>query len=305
MITAEQELAAIQGTAFMDGQYVPLAEATIPVLDRGFVRSDATYDVAHVWKGRFFRLQDHVARFQASMAGLRMSLPYSADEIAGIMTECVVRAGLRDSYVQITCTRGLPPPGTRDPRLCRNRLYAFAQPFVWIATEEQRRDGLSMILSKTQRIPSEALDQRIKNFHWLDLTMGIFEAYDRGATVPIMPLAHGSITEGPGFNIFVVKDGALATPEAGMFEGITRRTALEIAAGLQLKTEIRAVRAEEVATADEIFISSTAGGIMPVTTYEGRAVGDGKPGPLTTRIHDLYWRMHEDDTHNTPIAYRN
>ncbi len=304
MITAEQELAAIKGIAFMDGRYVPLAEATIPVLDRGFVRSDATYDVAHVWKGRFFRLKDHVARFQASMAGLRMALPYGADEIAAIMMECVARSGLRDSYVQITCTRGLPPPGTRDPRLCRNRLYAFAQPFVWLATEEQRRDGLSMILSRTQRIPSEALDQRIKNFHWLDLTMGIFEAYDRGATVPVMPIADGTITEGPGFNIFVVKDGALATPEAGMFEGITRRTVLEIAAGLQLRCEVRGVRAEEVAAADEIFISSTAGGIMPVTIHEGRPVGSGRPGAITARIHDLYWAMHGDAVHNTPVDYR-
>ena len=121
-MTDDPELSAIRGTAFVDGRYVPLAEASVPILDRGFVRSDATYDVAHVWKGRFFRLDDHVARFQASMAGLRMVLPYTSREIADIMIECVRRSGLRDAYVQVTCTRGLPPAGTRDPRLCRNRL---------------------------------------------------------------------------------------------------------------------------------------------------------------------------------------
>jgi branched-chain amino acid aminotransferase len=297
------ELSAIRGVAFMDGRWLPLAEASVPILDRGFVKSDATYDVAHVWHGRFFRLMDHVARFQASMAGLRMSLPYSAQEIADIMMECVSRSGLRDAYVQVTCTRGLPPSGTRDPRLCRNRLYAFAQPFVWIADEQQRREGLHMVLAHTQRIPPESLDQRIKNFHWLDLTMGIFEAYDRDATVAILPAADGTVTEGPGFNIFIVRDGALATPTRGMFEGITRRTVMEIAAALQLRCEARPVHADEVAAASEIFITSTAGGVMPITRYEGRPVGDGKPGAVTMRIHDLYWRRHEDDAYCTAVTY--
>ena len=123
-MTPDEELAVIRGHAYVDGRYVPLAEASVPLVDRGFVRYDATYDVAHVWEGRFFRLKDHVARFQASMAGLRMSLPHSADEIGGIMVECVRRSGLRDAYVQVTCTRGLPAPGSRDPRLCRNRQKA-------------------------------------------------------------------------------------------------------------------------------------------------------------------------------------
>ncbi len=289
----DSETAAIRGVAYMDGRWMKLSEAAVPILDRGFVRSDATYDVAHVWKGRFFRLMDHVERFQASMAGLRMSLPLTGQQIADIMIECASRSGLRDAYVQVTCTRGLPPVGTRDPRLCRNRLYAFAQPFVWIADEAQRRDGLRMILSHTQRIPPESLDQRIKNFHWLDLTMGIFEA----------SAADGTVTEGPGFNVFVVRNGTLATPARGMFEGITRRTVMEIAEALQVRVEVRGVHAHEVAEADEIFISSTAGGIMPVVNYEGRPVGAGRPGPLTRRIEELYWARHEEPVLSTPVPY--
>ncbi|WP_425068472.1 aminotransferase class IV [Reyranella sp.] len=299
----DSETAAIKGVAYMDGRWMKLSEAAVPILDRGFVRSDATYDVAHVWKGRFFRLMDHVERFQSSMAGLRMSLPLTAQQIADIMIECASRSGLRDAYVQVTCTRGLPPVGTRDPRLCRNRLYAFAQPFVWIADEAQRQEGLRMILAHTQRIPPESLDQRIKNFHWLDLTMGIFEAYDRDATIALLPAADGTVTEGPGFNVFVVRDGALATPARGLFEGMTRRTVMEIAETLQLRVEVRAVQAREVAEADEIFISSTAGGIMPVVNYEGRPVGDGRPGPLSRRIEELYWARHEEPALSTPVPY--
>ncbi len=133
--------------------------------------------------------------------------------------------------------------------------------------------------------------------------MGIFEAYDRDATIALMPAADGTVTEGPGFNVFVVRNGALATPARGLFEGITRRTVMEIAETLQLRCEVRSVQAREMAEAEEIFISSTAGGIMPVANYEGRPVGDGRPGPLTRRIEELYWARHEEDALSTPVPY--
>ena len=168
-----------QGAAYIAGEYMPLKNASIPMTDRGFVRSNATYDVVHVWNGRFFRLDDYVDRFYRSMAGFRMSIKESKDELKAILSECVRRSGLRNAYVQMTCTRGVPRPGSRDPRECINQLTCFAQPFVWIANEQQREEGLSMVISSTQRIPPEAVDPRFKNFHWLDLTMAVFEAYER------------------------------------------------------------------------------------------------------------------------------
>jgi branched-chain amino acid aminotransferase len=101
----------------------------------------------------------------------------------------------------------------------------------------------------------------------------------------------------------VVKDGALATPDRGIFEGITRRTVTEIAADLQMKCEVRPVRVEELDEADELFSSTTAGGITPITSYNGKPLGDGKPGPVTKRILELYWKRHEDAAYTTPVAY--
>src|SRR5262245_37659626 len=101
------------GAAFVRGSYVPIAEASIPLLDRGFSRSDATYDVTHVWKGWIFRLDDYLDRFERNMAALRMRLAYSRQEIRDILLECVRLSGLRDAYVQMTCTRGVPPAGSR------------------------------------------------------------------------------------------------------------------------------------------------------------------------------------------------
>ena len=297
------ERAGVHGHAYVDGTYMPLAEATIPIVERGFLRSDVTYDAIHVWQGRIFRLHDHIARFRASIAGLKMSLPHSDAEIAEILMECTRRQGLRDAFLMLICTRGMPWPGSRDPRMSRNRLYIYAQPFVRIATEQQQQTGLKMILPRTQRIASAALDQRIKNFHWLDLTMSLFEAYDRGADVTVLPTADGAVTEGPGFNVFLVKNGVLATPNHNMFEGITRRTVTELAAELQVKCDIRRIRAEELEAADEIFISSTAGGLAPVTQFGGKPVGTGRPGPLTTRLTDLYWQRHADPAFSTAVDF--
>jgi branched-chain amino acid aminotransferase len=291
------------GVAYADGRYLPLEEATIPLLDRGFLRSDATYDVTHVWKGSFFRLQDHIDRFFESMAALRFNLRLSKAEVAEILMECVRRSGLRDAYVQMTCTRGVPPVGTRDPRLCVNRFYAFAGPFVWIANEEQRRRGLRLLVSRIERIPPESVDPRVKNFHWIDLTRGIFEALDQQADVATLVDRDGNLTEGAGFNIFLAEKGRLATPIVGVFEGMTRRTVFDLCAEIGQLCTAELVLASRLADAEEVFISSTAGGIMPVTIVNGVAVGDGKPGPITRRLHDLYWSKQEAGWLGTPVDY--
>jgi branched-chain amino acid aminotransferase len=269
--TAEQDVKAegrgpyADGAAFVDGRFVPVAEARVPILDWGFLRSDATYDVAHVWRGSFFRLEDHLDRFGRSMEHLRLSLPYGRDEIRGILIECVRLSGLRDAYAEIICTRGIPRPGSRDPRECENRFYAFVVPFVWIADPEKQERGLHATISPRQRIASASVDPTVKNYHWLDLEVGLLEAYERGGETVILTDAEDNVVEGPGFNV-----------------------------------EARPVPADSLRRADEVFLSSTAGGVIPVTTVDGEAVGIGKPGPLTRRLREAYWRLHDDPRFSVP-----
>ena len=292
-----------EGTAFIDGEYVPVREARIPILDYGFLRSDATYDVAHVWKGYMFRLADHLDRFERNVAALRMRLPLSRDAVRGVLIECVRRSGLRDAFVHMTCTRGLPARGSRDPRKCENRFYAFAIPFVWIATEEQRARGLHLHISSIQRIPRASVDPTVKNFHWIDLTRGLFEAYDSGAEVEVLVDGEGNVTEGPGFNLFVASGGRLATPAAGVLDGMTRRTVFDLCRDINLGVDAENIPVERVRRGDEVFITSTAGGIMPVTKIDGVPLGNGKPGPLTKQLHDLYWSRKAAGWLGTAIDY--
>lgn len=292
-----------EGAAYVDGRFVPLRQARVPILDWGFLRSDATYDVVHVWQGRFFRLNDHLARFERGIAKLHMSLPLSLAEMRKALFECVRLSGFRDAYVEMICTRGVPPPGSRDPRQCRNAFFAFAAPFVWIAGPEKQKTGLSLRISAVRRIPAESVDPRVKNYHWSDLTKGLFEAYDNGDETVVLTDGAGRIVEGPGFNIFAVIDGALATPARGVLEGITRKTAIELASRAGKMVREREVAAAELRRAEEVFVTSTAGGIMPVTRIDGSPVGDGRPGPMTLDLSRRYWQAHSDPEYSEGVDY--
>jgi branched-chain amino acid aminotransferase len=291
------------GAAFVDGRFVPVGEARVPILDWGFLHSDATYDVAHVWDGRFFRLNDHLARFERGMARLRMELGQTRQDLRGILMECVRLSGLRNAFVEMICTRGVPPSGSRDPRQCRNTLFAFAVPFVWIAAPGQQETGLALRISEVQRIPPKAVDPTVKNYHWLDLTAGLFDAYRHGDETAVLTDGSGNVVEGPGFNVFKVRHGIVATPAAGMLEGITRRTVIELGRAAGMTVEERAVSASELRDADEVFITSTAGGVMPIARLDGAPIGQGRPGPMTQALRERYWQAHREPAWSEPVAY--
>jgi branched-chain amino acid aminotransferase len=300
---ADDRGAYADGAAFVDGRFVPVAQARVPILDWGFLRSDATYDVAHVWRGSFFRLEDHLDRFERSMKHLRLSPPYDRSEIREILVECVRLSGLRDAYAEVICTRGIPRPGSRDPRDCENRFYAFVVPFVWIADPEKQQLGLHAVVGTKQRIAPESVDPTVKNYHWLDLETGLLEAYERGGETVILVDAGGNVVEGPGFNVFAVKNGGISTPKRGVLEGVTRKTVIELAAEHGIRIEARPVPAGELEQADEVFLSSTAGGVIPVTTVDGVVLGSGKPGPVTLRLREAYWELHDDPRFSLPVRY--
>ena len=280
-----------------------MAEARVPILDWGFLRSDATYDVAHVWRGSFFRLEDHLDRFERSLARLHLRSPYGRHRVRKILVECARLSGLRDAYAEVICTRGVPPAGSRDPRDCENNFFAFVVPFVWIASPEKQERGLHATISGVQRISPGSVDATAKNYHWLDLIMGLYEAYERGGETAILVDWEGNVVEGPGFNVFVVRDGVIFTPDSGVLEGITRRTVMELASDLGTPLERRSVPTGEMRRAGEVFFTSTAGGIMPVTKVDGEAIGDGEPGPVTSRLRDAYWDLHRDPRYATPVLY--
>lgn len=291
------------GLAFVDGRLCALEEAKISIFDVGFLRSDACQDTVSVWRGMFFRLDDHLARFARSIEQLRLQCPYSRDEIKAILREGVARAKLADAYVQMIMTRGRMPLGSRDLRRCRNTFMVFCLPYMSVAEGEAKTRGLHLIVSRRRRLPPETVASDIKNYHWIDFDLGLLEAYDRGADTCVLVNDAGNVAEGPGFNIWAVFDGRLATPDTNVLPGITRRTVFELCAELGLEAELRPIPPAELSAAEEVFLSTTAGGVLPVTRIEGRPVGAGAEGALTARLRDLYWRKRAAGWHGTPVDY--
>jgi branched-chain amino acid aminotransferase len=292
------------GAAYVDGRFVPLDKATLPITDWGYRRSDVTYDVVSVWRGLFFRLDDHIARFRRSMNALRLSPAETDDDIRRILDRCVRLSGLREAYVAFDCVRGRPIVGKPyHPAHTRNYVIAFARPWVDLFSPEIQARGAHLIVAKAPRIPEESIDPTVKNFHWGDLTRALFEAHDADADGAVLVDRGGFVTEGPGYNIFSVTAGEVATPDRGALEGVTRKSVIELCAELDIRCSVRPVLVQELLQADEIFVTTTAGGPMPVSRINGRMMGNDRPGPLSSRLKATFWKKREAGWHGAPIDY--
>ncbi len=291
------------GAAYAGGRITPADEAMVPLFDLGFLRSDLTYDVPAVWDGRYFRLDDHLARLERSCAKLRITPPLGTPQIRELLIELVRRTGLRDAYVDVIVTRGRMKPGQRDPRLAEPAIYAYVVPYIWILPPALHETGGDAVVTRTvRRTPPGAMDPTIKNLQWGDLTRGFLEAFDRHARLPLLPDGDGNITEGC-YNIFTVHDGVLRTPARGVLEGVTRLTAMQIAEAEGWTVLMQDVPVGSLYTVDEIFLSSTAGGIMPITVLDGEPVGGGQVGPVTRRVWERYWALHYDPALSFAVDY--
>ena len=292
------------GVGFIDGEFMPVSEMKLPVTDMGFQLGDMCYDAIHVRKGSFFRLADHLDRWENSIRDRRYdSLGFSRDDVADVLHGCVARAELQDSMITFAATRGSPTTAHKDLRTCKNRFMVWALPYYTVLSEGEEESGCDIVIAETIRIPTEAVDPRVKNFGRLDFVRALFEAYDREAKYAVLLDSDGNVTEGRGWNIFALNNGRLISPDSGILEGITRRTVIELSDTLNIDCQIGKLPVNDLQRADEVFITSTAGGIMPVRSIDGDAVGDGQPGPVTTRLKDLYWDLHDDPAYTTPVRY--
>ena len=289
------------GIVFIDGEYVKPEDARMSIFDVGFVWGDSVYDVTSTWKGWFFMLDEHLERFERSCEGFRLKNPYSREQMRQICAECVDRSGLEDTYVKLQITRGLLEQGSRDPRKAECRVVVYAIPYVWIWGEQKCRNGVDLFVSSVERVSSRAIDQRFKNYNRADLVKARFEAYDHGCDDALLCDSDGNLTEGPGFNLCIIKDGKVASPDYSVLEGVTRRSVRELCEFEGIPFELRKVTPEELTTASEVFTCTTAGAVMPVTHLGNKPIGNGHAGLITSRLQTLYWEKREQGWHGTGV----
>ncbi|MHB1352256.1 MAG: D-amino acid aminotransferase [Thiobacillus sp.] len=271
-------------SVYLNGRFQPLAEAKIPVLDRGFVFGDGVYELVPVYSRKPFRLDAHLARLQQSLDGIRLANPHTSEQWRDLILHLIAQQDFADQSVYLQVTRGTAPRDHAFPAGVPPTVFMFAQALV-TATPAQKAAGVCAVSA----VDNRWLRCDIKAISLLPNILLRQQATDAGCAETVM-FRDGFLTEGAASNIFVVKDGVLLTPPSSnlMLTGVTHDVVLELAPTLAAPVEIRAIAEAEVRRADELWMTSSTKEIMPIVMLDGVPVGSGSPGPLARKFDAAY-----------------
>lgn len=286
---------------YVNGAFVPQSEAKISVMDHAVLYGDGVFDTAVAWNSRLFKLDAHVERFFRSMRAIALDPPVGRAELRELAREAVRRNGLQNAYVKWIATRGHNGKPLMDPAGCVPNLIIITQPYIHRYTDGRAQAGIRVKTAAIRRPPGQVLDAHIKSLNYLNLILAKIEAKAAGVDEALLLDIHGRVCEAPGYNVFVVRDGTLLTPDQDILEGITRDTVFELAAARGIPFKAGSVELYDIHTADEAFLCSTAGGLVPVREIDGRRIGDGMPGPIFTGLAEAYSELLASDRYGTPV----
>ena len=276
-------------TVYLNGQFLPISEAKISVLDRGFIFGDGGYEVIPVYSRHIFRLPEHLQRLRRSLDSIKLANPYSDAEWSKIIQELVTRNEPEDQYLYLHITRGVAKrdhafPNPPVPPTVFLMSYPLNTP-----SAAQLQSGITAITAPDNRW----LRCDIKAISLLPNVLLRQMAVDAGCAETIMIRNNEFLTEGSASNIFVVKDGVLLAPPKDnlMLPGITYDVVLELAAANSIPHQVRKVLLNELLDSDELLLTSSTKEVLAITSLNGKQIGTGKPGPMFTRLHDLYQKF--------------
>ncbi len=290
----------MEGVVYLNGEYLPAKDAMISVYDHGFLYGDGIFESMVAAGESVFRLEQHIDRFYRSAAALRLHVPVTKTELANAVRETVRRNNLPLSYIRVVLSRG-PGYPSLDPRVSQQpTLVILVHPRTiperdeGDGTEQTEVRAITVILASVRRIPSEAIDARIKACNYINHILARFEAIDAGADDAILLDTHGYVAEATAANVFAVYSENILTPPLGnILEGITRATVMDIARELKYTVLERHLTPYDLFVADEVFLTSTFGGVIPVGKVAGRTIGNGNPGPITLRLRTIIHAMRD------------
>ncbi|HII00660.1 TPA: branched-chain-amino-acid transaminase [Methanosarcinaceae archaeon] len=273
---------------YINGEFVPKAEAKVSVYDHGFLYGDGVFEGIRAYNGRVFKLKEHVDRLYDSAKAIAMDIPISREEMSEAILETLRKNNLRDAYIRPIVSRGNGDLGL-DPRKCeRPNVIVIAQ--GWGAMYGDLYEvGLTGVSVAVRRNAPDALSPNIKSLNYLNNILAKIEANEKGGDEAVFLDNNGFVSEGSGDNIFVVKNGKVLTPfTINNLKGITRATAIELLEEMGINVIETNLGLFDLYTADEIFVTGTAAESAPLTKLDGRHIGTGKPGPLTKKMVDAF-----------------
>jgi branched-chain amino acid aminotransferase len=270
---------------YLNGEYVTKENAMISVYDHGFLYGDGIFEGIRIYDGNIFKCKEHLMRLYDSAKSIMLTIPLSFEEMQDTLVETIRRNELRDGYIRLVVSRGPGDLGL-DPRRSPKANVIIIVEKLSIYPEEAYRDGLRTVSVSTRRNVPDALNPKIKSLNYLNNILVKIQANLAGVGEAIMLNSQGYVAEGSADNIFLVKNGVLFTPPAyvGALEGITRAAVIQLCERLGLKLKEEPFTLHDVYVADEVFFTGTAAEIIAVREVDGRIIGEGKAGPITTQL---------------------
>ena len=277
---------------YIDGKFYSEANAKVSVLDHGLLYGDGIFEGIRFYNGRVFRLEEHLSRLWDSARSICLEIPMTMREMTEAVLETIRQNHLRDGYIRLLVTRGIGNLGL-NPTQCKCPSVIIIAATIALYHPDVYRKGLAIVTCATRRSNPAALNPAVKSLNYLNNVMARIEANLARADEALMLNDAGNVAECTADNVFVVKRGQIFTPPitAGALRGITRSIVFEIAAELGIKVSETDITRHDVFVADECFLTGTAAEIIPVVKADGRLIGSGKPGPITTRIMARFREM--------------
>ena len=269
---------------FLNDTYLPLSEAKISVLDRGFIFGDGVYEVIPAYGGHLFRFKEHMRRLQDSLDAIRLDNPYSDAKWQNVLGTLLSATNNSDQSIYMQLTRGVAPRDHGFPAAVPATVFAMANPLP-VANSELLQHGIAAV-----SLPDSRWQHcNVKSIALLANILLRQQAMDEHAIEAIL-IRDGLVTEGAASNVFIVSKGVIKTPQKDhhLLPGITRDLVVELARDNQMACEETSLSEDELLAADEIWLTSSTKEIMPVTTLNHQAVNDGQPGPVWKKMYTLF-----------------
>ena len=271
---------------WIDGRFYEKSEAKVSVFDHGLLYGDGCFEGIRAYDGRVFQLKEHIDRLYTSANAILLQIPMPPEEMTRVICEAVRLNGLRDAYIRVVVTRGSGDLGL-DMRKCKTPTVFVIADKIALYSEEVYQRGLRVLVSHLRRIPADTLSPSIKSLNYLNNILARAEATAGGCDEALLLNREGMVAECSGDNIFYVRERKVYTPpvHVGILEGVTRNVAMKLAAAkLGLDVHEQVFSLPELYRADEIFVTGTGAEIIGVVYINGRVVGDGKPGTVTSNL---------------------
>jgi branched-chain amino acid aminotransferase len=239
--------------------------------------------------GKVFRLEEHLERLWNSAKAIWLEIPISKEEMTKAVNETLALNNIKDGYIRLIVTRGVGTLGL-DPNKCARPGIIIIADAIALYPAELYRDGLTVVTSSVPRNHSAALSPRIKSLNYLNNILAKIEGMQAGCVEALMLNSKGEVAECTGDNIFIIRKGKLLTPsvDSGVLEGVTRDTVMELARAQGIEVVETVLTKYDIYIADECFLTGSAAEVIPLVKLDGRAIGDGKPGPVTKKLIEAF-----------------